>query len=218
MPHPVPAPPLSQPAESPPDVIAGGSEPSGAPSPRLVVGTAVLVLLLAGAVLLRPAGPSGGPAPTADPVRFALHPRSVVVPRHVPPADGRAAVAGLHLELVNTGEAAVVLSAVRLVPGSWQVQVVDRPQLRPGWSAVLDLRREVDCAPATDHGPVPTELVVEAEVEVGGRRVVRTVDVGPEQDAYEGRLDDVLGDPGHACDLEAAGPLAGPIGDLFGPG
>jgi len=90
---------------------------------------------------------------------------------------------------------------------------------------VLDVRREVDCAGAPssgtragatpDDGPVPRTLVV--RVEVAGRSVVRTVDVGPQQAAYGGRLDNVLAAPREACDLEAAVPLLGPIGDLFGP-
>jgi hypothetical protein len=126
-------------------------------------------------------------------------------------------VAGLHVELLNTGRTAVELRSVALVPGRWQVEVVDRHELRPGWSAVLDLQREVDCGAAAgdDDGPAPRELVV--LVAVGGREQVRAVDVGPAQAAYGGRLDDVLGSPRDACDLEAAVPLLGPIGDLFGP-
>lgn len=195
------------------DVLVGGDERDEPPSRRVLTGIAVVVLLAGAALLLRQGPTDAGPAAGADPVRFGLHPTSVVVPRHVPPAPGRVAVAGLHLELLNTGETAVELLSVALVPGGWEVEVADRHQLRPGWSAVLDLHRQVDCAPGADHGPPPRRLVVRAEVD--GRAVVRTVDVGPEQAAYGGRLDDVLGSPGDACDPEAAGPLLGPIGDLF---
>jgi hypothetical protein len=230
-------PPLRTTAAAPLDVLAGGSERDGAGArwlaARRPLACGLALAVAAGGVLLGrqpPDGASGRAAdgaavgvggtagPVADDVRLALHPRAVVVPRHQPPAPSAAAVAGLHLELLNTGTSAVELRSVSLVPGRWQVEVADRHELRPGWSAVLDVRREVDCSAGdgTDDGPVPRELVV--RVEVAGRSVVRTVDVGPGQEAYGGRLDDVLSAPRAACDLEAAVPLLGPIGDLFGPG
>ena len=209
-------PPPRRPAESPLDVLLSGPERSGPPSLRHLAGAVAVLALLGAAVLVsQQPGPGGGPAPRADGVRFSLHPRSAVVPRHVPPAPGRAAVAGLHLELVNTGDAEVLLQEVALIPGRWRVEIADRHQLRPGWSAVLDLSREVDCGLDADHGPAPTELVVRAAV--GGRVLVRTVDVGPAQRAYGAELDDVLAAPEVACDLTVASPLPGPIGDLHRP-
>ena len=201
------------------DVLTGGRDAPGwaegwssAARRRLLAGAVLTAALVGGAVLgARPAPP--GPAPTADPVRFALHPRSALVPRHVPAEPGRAAVAGVHVELVHTGDTPLVLRSVSLVPGRWQVDIADRHQLRPGWSAVLALHRQVECAPDADPGPAPTELVVQAEVD--GRLLVRTIDVGRDQQAYGGALDELLGSPQDVCRLDARSPLPGPIGDLF---
>jgi len=78
---------------------------------------------------------------------------------------------------------------------------------------VLDLHRAVDCAPSPTTAP-PKSLVLELQVD--GQPVVRTVDVGAGQPAYEGRLHDVLGRPRDACDLNAKSPLLGPIDDRIG--
>ena len=210
--HQAPLPPVARPAEPPLDVLTSGSDPA----PRgLRAGAALVLVLVVGAGLLARQGASGRADPASDRVGFALHPSSVVVPRHVPPGAAGMAVAGLHVEIVNTGGRAVVLSSVSLVPGPWVVEIADRHELQPGWTAVLDLRRDVDCGASADPGAVPRQLVVRAESD--GQLLQRTLDVGPAQQAYGGRLDDVLARPGAACDPESAVPLLGPIGDLLQP-
>ena len=200
-------------AEPIPDVLCSGSDEGSWRDPgrrRLLTGGLALAVGLAAAASLVPReGPSAG----TDEVRLALHPRAVVVPRHVPLSSGRPAVAGVHVEVINQGRRPVVLTSAALVPGTWQVSVIDRTRLEPGWSAVLALQREVDCARGADLGAVPRELVL--EVEADGESLVGHVDVGPAQLAYGGQLDDVLRSPRDACAPEAGLPLLGPIGDLL---
>jgi hypothetical protein len=207
-----------------PDVLA--SHPAGSgPRPtrrrvRVLGGVGAAAAVAAAALLVPPW--LAGPAPAdagAEQAPLTLRAGPVVIPRRdAPPVQGRVR-GGVHVEVVNTGRRAVLVTSAALVPGTWQVDVVQdgdnavHPErggrfLRPGWSAVLVLHRLVDCTGAADHGPVPTRLVVRAELD--DRRVSRTIDVGPAQRTYAGGLDDLLSAPEVFC-APAGGP--GTVGD-----
>jgi len=88
--------PVQAPAESPLDVLASGTERGPGTGGRLAGGAVLAAARVAAASLLGTG--EGGPRQAADLVRLELHPDTVVVPRHLPPASGRAAVASVHVE------------------------------------------------------------------------------------------------------------------------
>ena len=135
-----------------------------------------------------------------------------LVPRDRTVGD-RLAEAGMHVEVVNTGDRTLDLRSASLVPGAWEVEVVDRPLLLPGESVVLSLHRTVVCDERASYGPSPEHLVLEATTDDDEDAVVRLPVADPS--AYGGRLDDALRDPRRAC-AATGGDVEGPIGDLVG--
>ena len=133
------------------------------------------------------------------------------VPRDRTVGD-RLAEAGLHVEVVNTSDLTMVVRGASLVPGAWEVDLVDRALLRPGQTVLLSLHRTVSCDERASYGPAPEHLVVDASTG-GGTVAVRLAVDDPA--AYGGRLDDVLRDPGRAC-VVTDDDVGGPIGDLVG--
>ena len=197
------------------DVLTGGRDaPDWPPTTgRRTVAVAVAgAVLLTGAVLAQRAA-SDGPAAPAPP-ELVLREGSALIPRQRPGPPGLLHT-GLQLEVVNAGALPVLLVGAELVPGAWVVDVVDDADtrvrsgrgrhLRPGWNATLVVHRLVDCAAGAGRDPAPQALVLRLEVD--GRRVQERIDVGAEQRAYDGRLDDALGRPEAAC---AGAPDPGP--------
>lgn len=125
--------------------------------------------------------------------------------------DARLAEAGMHVEVVNTGDRTLELRRAALVPGAWAAELVDRPLLVPGESAVLSLHRTVRCDEPGSYGPAPEHLVLEAAADDGDVVLVRLPVADPS--AYGGRLGEALGDPGRAC-VVTGGGAGGAIGDL----
>lgn len=162
---------------------------------------AVIALAVVAVAVVVPASP--GPAPA-----LALR-AGELVPRDRSVGD-RLAEAAMHVEVVNTGAWALDLQGAALVPGSWQVDVVDRPRVVPGESVVLSLHREVACDAGATYGPAPEHLVLRTRTSDGDETVERLPVADPA--AYGGRLDDALRDPGRACVDTLGGD--GPIGDL----
>ena len=185
--------------QDPGDVLAGGDEAAGR-HPALLV-AAVVAALLVGATTV-------DLSPQAPPLALRegeLVPRDRIV-------DARLAEAAMHVEVVNTSERTVDVGAAALVPGAWEVDVVDRTLLRPGESLVLSLRRTVVCDERASYGPSPEHLVLEARTADDEDVVVRLPVRDPA--AYGGQLDEALRDPGRAC--VATGVVSGPVGDLVG--
>ena len=207
-------------AEPPPDVLTSGREaPAWCPTPRqrtAAIGLAGVVLLT-GAVLVQRR--SGDPRDTAASSELVLSSSAAVVPRVRPGPPGQLHV-GLQIDVVNTSGHAVVLTSAELVPGAWDVDVLDdadvrvrsergRP-LRPGWSGTVVAHRLVDCTRGAQGAPAPRALVLHSDVD--GRDVHQRIAVGPEQRAYAGRLDDALSRPEAACGGAAdAGPWTPPF-------
>ena len=185
--------------EPPDDVLAGGDEAAGR-HPALWVAAAVATVLVGAATVDR------SPQPPLLVLREGeLVPRDRIV-------DERLAEAAMHVEVVNTSERTVDVGAAALVPGAWEVDVVDRTLLRPGESLVLSLRRTVVCDEQASDGPSPEHLVLEARTADDEDVVVRLPVRDPA--AYGGQLDVALRDPARAC--VATGVVRGPIGDLVG--
>ena len=172
---------------APTDVLAGADD-DRLPRSRLWTAAAVLAALLLGATTLDP--PAGPDAP-----RLALR-AGELVPRDRT-VDDRLAEAGMHVEVVNTGDRTLDLRSASLVPGAWEVDVVDRPLVLPGESLVLSLHRTVVCDERASYGPSPEHLVLEARTDDDEDTVVRLPVADPS--AYGGQLDDALRDPGRAC-------------------
>ena len=188
--------------QAPADVLAGADEDDL--SRAAPWAAALVVALLVGAVV---DGRSSEPAPRP----LVLRAGELVLRDRV--VDHRLAEAGLHVEVVNAGAGALDLRQAALVPGAWEVEVVDRTLLLPGESVVLSLHRTVVCDERASYGPVPEHLVLTALAPDGDDLVVRLPVADPA--AYGGRLDDVLRDPGRACSDEAD-DVGGPLGDLVG--
>lgn len=203
------------------DVLAGGADgPDGRPSPRrrtLAVALAAAVGVTGAVLVQRQAEPRD--APPAAPV-LVLSERGAVVPRlGAAPSPGQLHV-GLQLEVVNASSGTMVLTSAELVPGAWEVEVVDDADhrvrsadgrvLRPGWNATLVAHRLVDCTAVTCPGLGPEALVV--GVDVDGRHEEHHIDVGLGQVAYGGRLHAAFGHPESACqDVEDATPWDPPF-------
>ena len=187
----------------PGDVLAEGDE-AGRRHPVL---WAAVVLVVVAAALVGAVAVDRSPG---VPPPLALR-AGELVPRDRIVAE-RLAEAAMHVEVVNTSERTVDVGAAALVPGAWQVDVVDRTLLRPGESLVLALRRTVVCDERASYAPSPEHLVLEARTADDEDVVVR-LPVG-DPSAYGGQLDDALRDPGRACVV--TGGDGGPVGDLVG--
>ena len=196
---------LPRPADRPvtADVLVAGAERTGR-HPSLWAAAVVAALVVAAAAVDR------APAPP-DPVLVLRE--GEIVPRDRT-LDERLAEAGLHVEVVNAGDRTLDLRRAALVPGAWEVDVVDRPLLVPGESLVLSLHRTVLCDEHASYGPSPEHLVLEARTADDGRPVVVRLPVADDA-AYGGRLDDALRDPGRAC-VVSGDDVGGPLGDLVG--
>ena len=170
------------------DVLVGADDDRPSGRTRLWTAAAVLGGLLLGATAL---DRSTEPATPLLVLRAGeLVPRDRTV-------DDRLAEADLHVEVVNTGVRTLDLRSASLVPGAWQVDIVDRPVMLPGESVVLSLHRTVVCDERASYGPFPEHLVLEATTADGEDALVRLPVAHPA--AYGGRLDDALRDPGRAC-------------------
>ncbi len=126
----------------------------------------------------------------------------------------RLAEAGLHVEVVNAGHRVLDLRRAALVPGAWEVDVVDRPVVVPGESLVLSLHRTVVCDERASYSPFPEHLVLEARTADDGQEVAVRLPVA-DPAAYGGRLDEALRHPGRAC-VVSGDDIGGPLGDLVG--
>ncbi len=184
------------------DVLAGGDEPAGRSAWR--VAAVVLALLVGLAVVDRPPPPQAPALGLRD---------GEIVPRDRA-LDERLAEAGLHVEVVNTGDRVLDLRRAALVPGAWEVDVVDRPLLVPGESLVLSLHRTVVCDERASSSPFPEHLVLEARTVEDGQDVVVRLPVA-DPAAYGGQLDEALRHPGRAC-VVSGDDVGGPLGDLVG--
>ncbi len=192
------------------DVLAGADEGGGdddgaGPRHRSALASAAGVTAVVSALLLGTTVVDGPPEPAPLLALRGAEP----VPRDRTVGD-RLAEAGLHVEVVNTSELTMVVRGASLVPGAWEVDLVDRALLRPGQSVLLSLHRTISCDERASYGPAPEHLVVDASTD-GGTVAVRLAVDDPA--AYGGRLDDVLRDPGRAC-VVTDGDVGGPIGDL----
>jgi hypothetical protein len=184
--------------QTPRDVLVGADEAGGRrPAVRAA---AVVAALLVGAAAVDRSPP---PAPL-----LALRDGDLV-PRDRTVGD-RLAEAGMHVEVVNAADLAMDVRAASLVPGAWEVDVVDRTLVRPGESIVLSLHRTVVCDERASYGPFPEHLVLEVRTSDDAEAVVVSL---PVADAYGGRLDDALRDPGRAC-IVTGGDVGRPLGDL----
>ena len=186
--------------QAPPDVLVGADE---GPGRRPAVWAAAVVA----AVVVGAATVDRSPAPRA-PLLALRHGELLPRDRTV---GHRVAEAGMHVEVVNTTDRALDVRAARLVPGTWEVDVVDGTLVQPGRSIALSLHRTVVCDERASYGPFPEHLVLEAQTSHDEAAVVRLPVADPA--AYGGRLDDALRDPGRAC-LVASGAGSGPLGDL----
>lgn len=185
------------------DVLEGADERR--PGHRSVLASAAVVA----ALLFGMTAVDRAPAPEPEPLLVLRDAELVTRDR---PIGDRLAEAGMHVEVVNTSDVIMVVRGASLVPGTWAVEVVDRPLLRPGQSVVLSLHRTVRCDERASNGAVPEHLVVEASTDDATLAVRLAVD---DPAAYGGRLDDALRDPGRAC-VVTDDVVSGPIGDLVG--
>jgi len=187
--------------QAPDDVLVGADDGRGRRTALWAVVAVTAVVVGATAVDSQPEPAT----PLLTMREGVLVPRDRVV-------DDRLAEAGMHIEVVNAGDRALDLRSAALVPGTWEVDIVDRLLVVPGESLVLSLHRTVDCAEGASYGPVPEHLVLEARTPDDREAVVRL----PVADAaaYGGLLDDALRDPARAC-VVMGGDVAGPLGDLI---
>ncbi len=185
------------------DVLVGAGD-AGPGRRTALAAAAVVAALLVGATALDRS--PDRPAPVLTLRAGELVPRDRTV-------GDRLAEAGMHVEVVNAAGLAMDVRAASLVPGAWQVDIVDRTLVRPGESLVLSLHRTVVCDERASYGPFPEHLVLEARTSGEDDVVVRLPVAGPS--AYGGRLDDALRDPGRAC-VVTGGDVGGPLGDLVG--
>jgi hypothetical protein len=190
-------------AEQLPDVLVSGRD-SRPPLSRRRAAVVVAGAVLATGVAVAQRG-STDPA-VAAPV-LVLRQGTAALPRVEVLPDGRLH-AGLQLDVVNDGGPAVLLVSAELAPdGGWRVAVADDADtaaqssrgrlLRTGWHATLVAHRLVDCSAAAPAGAVPAVLVLRLEAD--GRELEQRIDVGPGQQAYDGRIDDALQRPAGAC-------------------
>ena len=204
------------------DVLAGGAdEPDWRPWPRqrsLAIALAAAVAV-PGAVLVQRQAVERRDAQAAPPV-LVLAEGSEVLPRLGTGRPPGQLHVGLQLDVVNASGGTVVVTSAELVPGVWEVEVMDDADqrvrsergrvLRPGWHATLVAHRLVDCAAVTCPGLGPRDLVV--DVDRDGRHEQHHIDVGLGQSAYSGRLHGALGSPESACqDVADATPWHPPF-------
>jgi hypothetical protein len=190
--------------QAPGDVLVGGDDEGPERPPVLWAAAAVAAALLAGATAV-------DPSPEPDAALLALRAGHLVPRDRI--LDDRLAEAGMHVEVVNASDRTLDVRGASLLPGAWEVDVVDRSLLQPGESVVLSLHRTVVCDERASYGPFPEHLVVEARTEDDEAALVRLPVADPS--AYGGLLDDALRDPGRAC-VVAGDEVGGPIGDLVG--
>ena len=210
------------------DVLAGGAdEPDGRPSPRqrtLAIALAAAAVVT-GAVLVQGQADERRDAPPAPPVLVLAEGGEVLRRLGAGPPPGQLHV-GLQLDVVNASGGTVVLTSAELVPGAWDVDVLDDADLplrsehgrvlRPGWNATLVVHRLVDCTAVTCPGLEPEALVV--GVDRDGRHEEHRIDVGLGQRAYGGQLHGALGHPESACqDVADATPWHPPFLQLRTP-
>ena len=190
------------------DVLAGGAdEPDWRPSPRqrtLAVAMAA-VAVVTGAVLVQREVDARPRAPAA-PVLVLAEGREVLPRLGAAPPQALLHV-GLQIDVVNASGGTVVLTSAELVPGTWEVEVVDDADhrvrsergrvLRPGWHATLVAHRLVDCTAVTCPGLGPQALVV--DVDRDGHHEQHRIDVGRQQQAYGGQLQGAFEHPESAC-------------------
>ncbi len=134
-------------------------------------------------------------SPDTEAPLLALRPGELVPRDRV--LDDRLAVAAMHVEVVNSTDRMLDVRSASLVPGAWEVDVVDRTLLLPGESLVLSLHRTVVCDERASYGPFPEHLRLEARTDDGEDVVVRLPVT--DRPAARAGLADALRHPGRAC-------------------